>query len=44
MKKDIEAYNDSQVPDDKAICDRLAKIIDKNLSEAENKIWHRYPV
>jgi hypothetical protein len=44
MKKDIQAYNDSQSTADQAICDRLAKIIDRNLPDAENKIWHRHPV
>jgi hypothetical protein len=44
VNKDIEAYNDSQLPDDKAICDLLAQIISNNLPEAENKIWHASPV
>jgi len=37
-------YNDSQLADDKEICDVLAKEINKHLPEAENKIWHRHPV
>lgn len=44
MNKDTEMYNNSQTADDKVICDLLAKRIDKNLPEAENKIWHRHPV
>lgn len=44
MNKDIKAYNDTQDLDDKAICALLAKIIEKNLPDAENKIWHRHPV
>jgi hypothetical protein len=44
MNKDIKAYNDSQSPDDTAICNALAKEIDKNLPDAESKIWHRHPV
>lgn len=44
MNKDIKAYNDSQTDGDKAICDLLAKLIEANLPEAENKIWHRHPV
>lgn len=44
MNKDIEAYNKSQAPGDKAICNLLAKIINSNLPEAENKIWNRHPV
>lgn len=44
MNKDIKAYNDAQEPEDAAICNTLAKEIDKQLKEAESKIWHRHPV
>jgi hypothetical protein len=44
MNKDIQAYNDAQAPEDGAICDVLAREIDKALPEAENKIWHAHPV
>lgn len=44
MNKDIQAYNKTQTPEDKAICDLLAEEISKNLPEAENKIWHAHPV
>jgi hypothetical protein len=44
MNKDIGTYNDSQTDSDKTICDLLVKLIDNNLPEAENKIWHRHPV
>ena len=44
MKKDIEAYNDSQAADDQAICNRLAEEINRNLPHADSKIWHRHPV
>lgn len=44
MHKDILAYNASQTPEDKAICDLLAKEIDHGLPEAESKVWHRHPV
>src|SRR5688572_29885702 len=44
MHVDIPSYNNSQSPNDKAICDLLKKEIDKNLSEAESKIWHAHPV
>lgn len=44
MHQDVQAYNDSMSPADKAICQKLAKEIDKQLSGAENKIWHRHPV
>jgi hypothetical protein len=41
---EIKAYHDKQAPEDKKICDRLAKIISKELSEAESKVWHAHPV
>jgi uncharacterized protein YdhG (YjbR/CyaY superfamily) len=37
-------YNNNQSIEDKKICNLLATEIDKNLPEAENKIWHRHPV
>jgi len=44
MNKTIQDYNNSQNSSDKEICDQLANIIDKNLPDAENKIWHAHPV
>jgi len=44
MNKEIKIYNDKQTPGDKEICDRLAEITDKELIEAESKIWHSHPV
>lgn len=44
MNKDIQVYNECQLPPAKAICELLAKTIDKKLSAAENKIWHAHPV
>jgi hypothetical protein len=44
INTDIQSYNDAQAPEDKAICDLLAQEINKNLPEAENKIWHAHPV
>jgi hypothetical protein len=44
MNKDITAYNATQTATDKKICDRLAKIINSELTDAENKIWHAHPV
>ena len=44
MNKDIQAYNNQQIPGYKSICDLLAKEIDRHLSKAENKIWHAHPV
>jgi hypothetical protein len=44
MNAAIKKYNDNHDVNDKVICDRLATIIDNELSEAENKIWHAHPV
>jgi uncharacterized protein YdhG (YjbR/CyaY superfamily) len=44
MNKEISAYNQAQAAAERAICDELANLIDKNLKGAENKIWHRHPV
>lgn len=44
MNNDIQNYNDKQSFADKAICDLLATIIDSELPESENKIWHAHPV
>ena len=44
MNKEIRAYNGKQTLDDKEICDQLVAIIDRELTEAENKIWHSHPV
>lgn len=44
MNKEVEKYNSSQLPADQEICDRLASIIDEQLTNAENKIWHAHPV
>lgn len=44
MQEAIKAYNENQTPDDQAICNLLAQTIDKELTEAESKIWHAHPV
>src|SRR5690554_5309494 len=44
MSPDIQAYNDKQIIADKEICDLLARLINSELTEAENKIWHSHPV
>src|SRR5687768_3588479 len=44
MNKEIRAYNNKQTTIDKEICDQLATVIDHQLTEAENKIWHAHPV
>lgn len=40
----VQDYNDSQTAENKEICDLLYNIINKNLGDAENKIWHAHPV
>lgn len=42
MKKEIELYNHNI--EETVLCNKLAEIIDKNLIEAESKIWHSHPV
>jgi uncharacterized protein YdhG (YjbR/CyaY superfamily) len=44
MNKEIKAYNEAWSPQEKAICKLLAETIDKELPEAESKIWHAHPV
>ena len=44
MNKDTQAYNNAQSGPDKAICRLLCREINRNLPEAENKIWHGHPV
>lgn len=44
METTVQNYNNSQNSSDKEICDQLAEMINKNLPDAENKIWHAHPV
>jgi len=44
MHTDIRTYNNLQDPEHKEICVLLSEIIDKNLPNAESKIWHAHPV
>lgn len=44
MNTKIKEYNSNLSLEDQKICDRLASIIDKELPEAESKIWHAHPV
>jgi len=44
MNKEIQAYHNSQVAEDKEICELLHVEICKHLPKAENKIWHGHPV
>lgn len=40
----IEAFNEAQTPEDRAICELLKSEINQQLPEAESKIWHAHPV
>jgi hypothetical protein len=42
--KDISDYNNSQAKTDKVICELLRREIDRNLPNAESKVWHAHPV
>lgn len=44
MHADTKKYNSAQAPKDRAICKRLAELIDAGLPDAENKVWHAHPV
>lgn len=44
MHKDILAYHKAQTAADQAICQLLATVIEKELPDAENKVWHAHPV
>jgi hypothetical protein len=44
MQADTAKYNKSLATMEQAICDLLAKEIDKNLPKAVNRIWHAHPV
>jgi hypothetical protein len=44
MHPETMKYNEAQAPSDREVCDLLAREIDRNLPEAENKIWHAHPV
>ncbi len=44
MNQDIQAYNNAQVEDRRAICELLAREINAGMTGAESKIWHSAPV
>lgn len=44
MHNDVVAYNNKLSAPDKAVCELLSRVIDKNFPEVENKIWHGHPV
>lgn len=44
MTSTLQEYNDRQSDNDRQICDLLLTEINRNLPEAESKIWHAHPV
>jgi hypothetical protein len=44
MNSGIKAYNEDQTTIDRETCHLLATIIDRELPDAESKIWHAHPV
>ncbi len=44
MNPDILSYNQAQLSPDREICELLAETIDRELPEAESKVWHAHPV
>ncbi|HEY1045873.1 MAG TPA: DUF1801 domain-containing protein [Bacteroidia bacterium] len=44
MNSEIKKYNEQHSASDQLICNLLADIIDKELTESVSKIWHAHPV
>jgi hypothetical protein len=44
MDNDIQAYHNAQIDNNRAICELLQREIDRNLPEAQSKLWHGHPV
>ena len=44
INEEIIKYNEAQSGGDRAVCEHLAKEINKHLPKAVNRIWHRHPV
>lgn len=44
ISKEIFDYHSKQSEEDKAICEILANVINQNLTQSENKVWHGHPV
>jgi len=40
----ISEYNKKLAATDRAICDQLANIIDRELADSVSKVWHGHPV
>jgi len=41
---DVQAYNAAQTPEDRALCEVLAREFEAGLPGSEHKVWHRHPV
>lgn len=44
LPEDIQAYHHAQTPEDRPICELLARELTTALPDAESKVWHRHPV
>ena len=44
MNQEIKSFNESQIGEERRICERLGSILSELLSDAENKMWHKHPV
>ncbi len=44
LNPDFVAYNETQEPADREICDMLLSEITRNMTGATSKIWHGSPV
>lgn len=44
MNTEIKTYNENQELEDREICNLLTLIIDREIPNAESKIWHGHPV
>jgi len=44
MDDDVQAYNDAQTADYKAVCELLMEHIELGLPNASRKVWHGHPV
>jgi hypothetical protein len=44
MRPDIAQYNARLEPAHRAVCDLLARLIEKGLPKGEGRIWHAHPV
>lgn len=44
MRADTRAYNRALTPGDRKIAALLARTIDAELKDADNRVWHAHPV